>query len=77
MIHGQGLDGGADGLDHVGGLADGDDGIDQVLEIIFLGAVLVPDVDQLVQDLPVARRGLLPDIVAGVLDGGQTARFML
>ena len=73
MVHGQGLDGGAHGLDHIGGLADGDDGVDEVLEIVFLGAVLVTDVDQLVQDLPVALGHLLPDMVAGVLDGDEAA----
>ena len=73
MVHGQGLDGGADGLNDGGCLADGDDGIDQVFKVIPLGAVLVTDVDQLVQDLPVVLRGHGPDLVPGVLDGDEAA----
>ena len=70
-IHGGPLDEVADGGDQVRGLADGDDGGDDVLEVVLLIQVLPVGVEELVQDVGEVGGQSLADLGPGVpLAGG-------
>ena len=69
MIPGEGTDDLTDGLDHICGLTDLDDGVDEVLELVALGAVFVTHVDQLVDDLLIVLRHERAHSVSCVLNG--------
>ena len=68
MVAGQRLDDMAQCLDHIGCLADFNDGADDVFVLILLGAVLISQVDQLIDDLPVALGHMGAHQISGMLD---------
>ena len=74
VVNGKLLDGVADGLNHVTGLADPDNGADEVFVVFPLILLVIPGVEQLIDDVPVALRHGRSDLGAGVLDGDPAAQ---
>ena len=75
VVHRQALDDAGHRLDEAGGLADADDGVDDVLVVIPLVGLLVVGVEQLVDDVGVVLGQSLSHLGAGVLGGHPAADF--
>ena len=75
MVHRQALDDAGHRLDEAGGLADADDGVDDVLVVIPLVGLLVVGVEQLVDDVGIVLGQSLSHLGAGVLGGHPAADF--
>ena len=73
VINGQALDHVADGLDDLRGLADLNDGINDVFVVIPLVTAVVANVKKFVNDLPVSSRKGGADLVTGVFHGYKPA----
>ena len=74
LVHNQRLNDLADGPDHIGGLTDLDDGVDDVFVLVPAGAALLNEVNQLIQNLLIVRVHIGADLGSGVLGGHEPAQ---
>jgi hypothetical protein len=73
MVYGQTLDQGTKRLNDIGALTDLNDGVQNFFVLGSLGAVLVPEVDQFVQNFLIALGHQGADLAAGVFGGYMAA----